>query len=166
MNDPFSSISDEDVRQIAQLMETLENSNFDYLQVQVGDLKVTLGKGEVPPEAAPAAAPVATPAAATPTPVAAPAPPVAPAPAAHVEDGTVAITSPLIGRFYAQSEPGADAFVAIGDTVGLDSTVALIEVMKLFTTIPAGIKGTITEICVANEDIVEYGQVLFHVKPS
>ncbi|MFP6736924.1 MAG: hypothetical protein VB959_24215 [Rhodospirillales bacterium] len=74
MNDPFSPISDEDVRQIAQLMETLENSSFDYLQVQVGDLKVTLGKGEVPPEAAPAA-PVTNPAAATPTPVAAPARP-------------------------------------------------------------------------------------------
>ena len=47
MNDPFSPISDEDVRQIAQLVETLENSSFDYLQVQVGDLKVTLGKGDV-----------------------------------------------------------------------------------------------------------------------
>jgi acetyl-CoA carboxylase biotin carboxyl carrier protein len=164
VNDPFSPISDEDVRQIAQLMETLENSSFDYLQVQVGDLKVTLGKGEVPPEAAPAA-PVTNPAAATPTPVAAPAAPAA-APAVHVEDGTVAITSPLIGRFYTQSEPGADAFVAVGDTVGPDSTVALIEVMKLFTAIPAGRSGTITEICVANKDIVEYGQVLFRVKPS
>ena len=100
-----------------------------------------------------------------PRPVAAPAAPAA-APAVHVEDGTVAITSPLIGRFYTQSEPGADAFVAVGDTVGPDSTVALIEVMKLFTTISAGQSGTITEICVANEDIVEYGQVLFRVKPS
>ena len=73
MNDPFSPISDEDVRQIAQLIETLDNSAFDYLEVQVGDLKVTLGKGDAPPQAsasatasAPvAAAPAPTPAAAT-----------------------------------------------------------------------------------------------------
>ncbi len=166
MNDPFSPISDEDVRQIAQLVETLDKSDFDYLEVQVGDLKVTLGKGDAPPQAsASASAPVAAapaPAPAAAAPAAAPAPP---APA-HVEDGTVAIISPLIGRFYAQSEPGADPFVSAGDAITADSTVALIEVMKLFTTVPAGIAGTVTEVCVANEDIVEYGQVLFRVKPA
>ena len=169
MNDPFSPISDEDVRQIAQLVETLDNSDFDYLEVQVGDLKVTLGKGNAPPQGsapAPASAPAApAPAAAPAAPAPAPAAPQASA-AAHVEDGTVAITAPLIGRFYAQSEPGTDPFVSVGDSVGPDSTVALIEVMKLFTTVPAGISGTVTEVCVANEDIVEYGQVLFRVKPA
>ena len=49
MNGPFSPISDEDVRQITQLVETPDNSDFDYLEVQVGDLKVTLGKGDAPP---------------------------------------------------------------------------------------------------------------------
>ena len=170
MNDPFSPISDEDVRQIAQLVETLDNSDFDYLEVQVGDLKVTLGKGDAPPQASASAAPAPTP---PPAPAAAPTAPApasaAPAPAAsaaHVEDGTVAITSPLIGRFYAQSEPGADPFINVGGSVNPDSTVGLIEVMKLFTTVPAGISGTVTEVCVANEDIVEYGQVLFRVKPA
>ena len=160
LNDPFSPISDDDVRQIVQLVETLENSNFDFLQVEVGDLKVTLGKGDAPPQSAAAPAPAAAPAAA---PSPAPAAPAEPAPAA---DGTVAITSPLIGRFYAQSEPGTDPFIQVGDTVGPYTTVALIEVMKLFTTIPAGLSGTVTEVCVANEDIVEYGQVLFRVQPA
>jgi len=172
VTDIFSPLSDDEVRQIAQLVETLENSEFDFLQVEVGDLKLTLGKGDVPPAGGSVAAP---------TPVAAPAP--APAPAAtpaaapalaaappadtgSAADGSIAITSPLLGRFYAQSEPGADPFIKVGDTVGPDTTVALIEVMKLFTTIPAGMSGVVTEVCIRNEEIAEYGQVLFRVKPS
>ena len=182
MNDPFSPLSDDEVRQIAQLVETLENSDFDFLQVEVGDLKLTLGKGDAPPPAAgapqnpaapapaapnlaPAPAPAAAPAAAQ-APAAAPTPAPASADADPAEDGSIAIASPLLGRFYAQSEPGADPFIKVGAKVGPESTVALIEVMKLFTTVPAGLSGTITEICVANEEIVEYGQVLFRVKPS
>ncbi len=140
MNDPFSPLSDDEVRQIAQLVETLENSDFDFLQVEVGDLKLTLGKGE-PPSAAgvaapAAAAPVAAPAPAPAAPAAAPAPAPAAAPA---EDGTVAIVAPLMGRFYAQSEPGADPFVTIGAEITEETTVALIEVMKMYTTVPAGL---------------------------
>jgi acetyl-CoA carboxylase biotin carboxyl carrier protein len=168
LNDPFSPLSDDEVRQIAQLVETLENSDFDFLQVEVGDLKLTLGKGDAPPP--PAAAPqnpaAPAPAAPAPAPAAAPTPAPASADAGPAEDGSVAIASPLLGRFYAQSEPGADPFIKVGDKVGPETTVALIEVMKLFTTVPAGLSGTVTEICVANEEVVEYGQVLFRVKPS
>ena len=57
MKDPFSPISDEDVRQIAQLVETLDNSEFDYIEVQVGELKVTLSKGDARPQVAAAAVP-------------------------------------------------------------------------------------------------------------
>ena len=72
----------------------------------------------------------------------------------------------MLGRFYAQSEPGADPFVSVGDEVDEDTTVALIEVMKMFTNIPAGLRGTVTEICVQNEDMVEYGQALYRVRPA
>ena len=164
MNDPFSPISDEDVRQIAQLVETLDNSEFDYIEVQVGELKVTLSKGDARPQGAAASVPAA------PAPAAAAEAPAASAPAAAAEapaaDGTVAITAPLIGRFYTQSGPGADPFVKVGDAVGPETTVALIEVMKLFATVNAGLTGTITEVCAGNEDIVEFGQALFRVKPS
>lgn len=83
-----------------------------------------------------------------------------------MEDGTVAIIAPMMGRFYAQSEPGADPFVTVGAEVIEDSTVALIEVMKMYTTVPAGLNGVVTEICVENEEIIEYGQVLFRVRPT
>ncbi len=117
MNDTLSPLSDEEVRQVAALVETLENSNFDFLQLQIGDLKLTLGKGE--PPAASGAAPSVAPAAAPAAP--APATPESPPPAAQatapIEDGTVAITAPMMGRFYAQSEPGAAPFVAVGAEV-------------------------------------------------
>ena len=70
----------------------------------------------------------------------------------------------VLGRYYAQSEPGADPFVELGDEVDKDTTVALIEVMKMFTAVPAGVDGVISEIFAQNEEIVEFGQNLFRVR--
>ena len=175
MSDSLSSLNEEDVRQLARLIESLENSTFDFLQLSVGDMKVTIGKGAVPPPAggapvAPAYTPAPQPAqAAMPaamaavaaTPPRTAAKPVGPAPA-----GTVDIKSPIMGMFYAQSEPGAPPFVAVGAEVREDTTVALVEVMKTFNAIPAGVRGTIVEVCAENAQLVEFGQVLFRVKPS
>ncbi len=174
MNKPLATLSDEEVRQITQLVETLEHSTFDFLQLELGDLKVTIGKGTPPGhEAAVAAAPVA-PVRAAPAAVAVP-PPAAPAPppAAHAktevtaaaQDGTVTVVAPMIGRFYAKPEPGAAPFVSVGTEVNPDSTVALVEVMKVFTAVRAGVHGVVTEICVQDEQLVEYGQVLFRIRP-
>lgn len=170
MTDPTQPLSDEEVRQVARLMETLENSPFDFLQVEVGGMKVTLGKGEPPPEGAPppAQAPApASPSAPAPAPEPQPAaPPTAAETPAPAEEGTVAIVSPMLGRYYAQSEPGAPPFVKVGDAVKEDTTVALIEVMKMFTSVTAGVQGVVTEVCVANEEFVESDQVLYRVKPG
>ena len=176
-NNP-GSLSDEDVRQIALLVETLERSTFDYLQVEMGDLKVTLGKG-MPSEAV-ASTGAATPAvtahfAAPAAAVAAPqivAAPVALTPTAAgrsdspAHEGTIAVVSPTVGRFYARPDPSAPPFVSVGAQVGLDSTVALIEVMKMFTAVPAGVDGVIAEVCVQNEQFVEFGQILFRIRPA
>lgn len=167
MTDIFNSLTDDEVRQITLLVETLDRSTFDYLQLEVGNLKVTLGKGNVPPPGV--AGPVAAPA--EPSTVAAPAAaPAAAKPAAGSEsvarDGTVAIVAPLLGRFYAKPDPGAAPFVAVGAQVGADSTVGLVEVMKVFTAVQAGVSGVITEICVQDAQFVEYGQVLFRVRPN
>ena len=54
----------------------------------------------------------------------------------------------------------------MGDVITEETTVAIIEVMKVFTTVPAGIAGTVVEICVQNEEYVEYDQVMFRVQPS
>ena len=175
MNKPLATLGDEEVRQITQLVETLEHSTFDFLQLELGDLKVTIGKGAppaheaagVPAAGAPvhaAPAPVAPPPAAVPhAPPSSPAAAKAQAPAA--QDGTVAVVAPMIGRFYAKPEPGAAPFVSVGAEVNPDSTVALVEVMKVFTAVRAGVHGVVTEICVQDEQLVEYGQVLFRIRP-
>jgi acetyl-CoA carboxylase biotin carboxyl carrier protein len=168
----FSLLSDADIRQLTQLIESLDHSAFDFLQLQVGDLKVTIGKGDPAAVATPTpplpaasiavapAAPVAAIGTATPSPAAASLP--APGPAAA--DGAVDITSPLLGVFYAQAEPGAPPFVTVGSEVHEDTTVALVEVMKTFNAVPAGRRGTITEICAPNAQMVEFGQVLFRLR--
>ena len=175
MTDPMSPLNDEEVRQIAKLVETLDKSTFDFLELQVGNIKVTLGKGEPPrsnsgTHAAPAPAPTPQPQVqAQQTPAPAPVPAAAPAAkqaANRVPDGTVPIASPMMGMFYAQAEPGAPPFVKVGDQVHEDTTVALIEVMKTFTAVPAGLRGVVTEICVENAQLVEYGQPLYRVRAA
>ena len=81
-----------------------------------------------------------------------------------VQQGPVAITAPIMGRFYAQPEPGT--FRGVGAMVSKDTTVALIEVMKVFNAVPAGVSGVVTEICLQDAEIIEYGQVMFRVRPT
>jgi acetyl-CoA carboxylase biotin carboxyl carrier protein len=201
----MSALNEEDVQRLARLIESLDASAFDYLQLQVGDVKVTIGKGAVPMSASAAAvsthavslsaptapmsasaapmsmpgvpvggvvAPaVAAPVGAAPPPVTAapslvqPTPPGKPATSAAPE-GTIEIKSQIMGMYYAQPEPGAPPFVSVGAEIQEDTTVCLIEVMKTFNAMPAGVKGVITEICAENAQLVEYGQVLFRVRPS
>jgi acetyl-CoA carboxylase biotin carboxyl carrier protein len=71
----------------------------------------------------------------------------------------------LLGRFYSQPEPGAAPFVTVGSDVNEDTTVGLIEVMKTFNAVRAGVSGTVTEICAQDAELVEYGQVLLRVRP-
>ena len=171
MSSTLNSLTDDEVRQIALLVETLDRSTFDYLQLDVGSLKVTIGKGNIPPIAgAPATAhPAPAPEQQAPIPAPAAAPKeVAAAVAAPidstVQEGTVTIVAPMMGRFYARPEPGAAPFVAVGEEITADTTVALIEVMKVFTAVRAGVSGVITEACVQDAQFVEYEHVLFKVR--
>lgn len=175
MSDSLSSLKEEDVQQLARIIESLEQSAFDYLQLQVGDMKVTIGKGNVPVAGAPAfaapaapayAPPPATQVQAAPAPAPTPAAPARKAAAGPTPAGMIDIKSEIMGMFYAQPEPGAPPFVAIGAEVKEDTTVCLVEVMKTFNAIPAGVRGVITEICVENAQLVEYGQVMFRVRPA
>lgn len=173
MSNSLGVLSEADIRQLALLIESLERSTFDFLQLEVGDLKVVIGKGDGPirfeasamaassaqPGAAPApAAAVVARTPATATPVA--------AETISPHDGTFEVTAPLLGVFYAQSEPGAPPFVTVGSQVNEDTTVALIEVMKTFNAVPAGMRGTIGEVCAQNAQMVEFGQVLYRIRPA
>lgn len=104
------------------------------------------------------AAPAATPAA---LPVAAPA-----ADSGGLPAGTEEITSPMVGTFYAASAPDADAFVKVGDKVSAETTVCIVEAMKVMNEIQAEISGEILEILVENGTAVQFGEPLFRVKTS
>ena len=103
--------------------------------------------------AAPVAAPVAAPAG-------------APA-AADDEGGELAIVkSPIVGTFYRSAEPGAKAFVSVGDTVRKGQVLCIIEAMKLMNEIDSEYDGEITSIYIENGQAVQYGERLFAIKPS
>lgn len=170
MSKTFDLLSENEVRQITSLVETLEQSTFDYLQLELGDMKLTIGKGNAP---VPAAAPVSVqqlphPAVAAVAPAASAPAPAAPVPkkASAEQEGTVAVVAPIMGRFYAKPEPGAAPFVSLGAKVDSDATVGLIEVMKVFNAVRAGVSGVVTEVCVQDAQFIEYGQVLFRIRPE
>jgi acetyl-CoA carboxylase biotin carboxyl carrier protein len=76
------------------------------------------------------------------------------------------ITSPMVGTYYSASSPEAGDYVQVGSKVTNDTTVCIVEAMKLFNEIEAEVKGEIVEILVQNGQLVEYGQPLFLVKPE
>ena len=72
----------------------------------------------------------------------------------------------MVGTYYASPSPDSPPFVSVGSNVRPDTTVCVIEAMKVFTDIPAGVAGTITEVLVKNGQSVEFGQPLFRVRPA
>jgi acetyl-CoA carboxylase biotin carboxyl carrier protein len=78
----------------------------------------------------------------------------------------IEIVSPMVGTFYLSPDPDSPSFVSVGDAVSKDSTVCIIEAMKIFNEIKAQCKGTITKLLVENAEPVEFGQPLFLVKPE
>ena len=110
--------------------------------------------------ASPAAAPVAAPAA---KPASAPAHAAA---EASIPDGMVAIRAPNLGTFYRAPKPGAPPYVELGEVIDADTEVCLIEVMKLFAPVRAGIKGSVREVRVQDGAMVEFDQILFIVEPA
>ncbi|MCP4592908.1 MAG: acetyl-CoA carboxylase biotin carboxyl carrier protein [bacterium] len=101
--------------------------------------------------------------------VPAPAAPLAPPPAREEEDtdsGLVAVPSPMVGTFYAAPDPSSPPFVKAGDSVSPESVVCIIEAMKVFNEIKAGVSGVVEQVLVANETAVEFDQPLFKVRPA
>jgi acetyl-CoA carboxylase biotin carboxyl carrier protein len=160
-------LTDEDVLEILNL---IEQSHFDFFQLRSGDLNLTVSKGGYVPSGlhAPGVAPPQQSAPEVET-IIEPAPAASVPPVALVtpeREGLIPINAPMVGTFYRASEPGAEPFVEVGTRVDADTTVGLVEVMKVFTSIPAGIDGTIAEIVVANAEFVERGEVLFFIAPD
>lgn len=143
----------------------MKKSSLTEFEIEEKDLKLRIcrsdenqgnGAAAIPTYAAPAPAYAPPPAA----PAAEPEKPVVEA----EEAGVVIIKSPMVGTFYKASSPESPAFVNEGDTVNKDTTVCIIEAMKVMNEIPAELSGVIKQVLVENGDAVEYGQPLFKVK--
>jgi acetyl-CoA carboxylase biotin carboxyl carrier protein len=157
------------VDEIGRLVELLDKSSLAELQWSSEGERLLLKKqgpapvvvSHTPSPVAVAAAPVAAPAAAAPA-SASPAATAAPA----IEAGLVEIKSPMVGTFYRSSSPDSPAYVEEGGRVEKGKTVCIVEAMKLMNEIESEVSGTIAKICVQNEQPVEYGTVLFLVRPA
>lgn len=115
-----------------------------------------------PAPVAPAAPAAPAPAPTAPAPAAAPAAEPSPADTSNLEQ----ITSPMVGTFYSAAKPESPAFANVGDTVTADTTVCIVEAMKIFNEIKAEQSGVIEKVLVSNGDSVEFGQALFLVRPA
>ncbi len=93
-------------------------------------------------------------------------PPATVSSAAEQANGLVVIESPMLGTFYRAEAPGKPPFVEVGSRVEPDTTVCIIEVMKMMNSVPAGVSGTVTAVIADNAELVEYGAPLFRVKPE
>ena len=150
-----------DIRKVKKLIELLEESGIDELEIHEGEGSVRISRHSNRPVQY-AAQPV--PVAAAPAPVAAPAPaaaaPVAAAPAALT--GSV-VKSPMVGTFYRASSPEAKAFAEVGQTVKKGAILCIVEAMKMMNHIEAETSGTIGQVLVENGHPVEFDQPLFTI---
>ena len=145
----------EDVLRIVELVKTTRFSEF---RLKVGEIEVHLkrknGAGGDPVLHAPVGSPGDA------------VPPAHPAAERSFPAGAVLVRSPMVGTFYRAPAPGAEPFVEVGKHVDADSTVCIIEVMKLMNSIPAEARGVVTEILVPNGARVEPGDVLVVIEPD
>jgi acetyl-CoA carboxylase biotin carboxyl carrier protein len=146
-----------DIRKIKKLIELLEDSSLTEIEIVEGEESVRLVRGGMLQAAPMPAAPVA-------------AAPVASAPAAEqveeedqIPEGE-AVLSPMVGTFYGASSPEAQAFVSLGQRVGVGDTLCIIEAMKMFNQIESDVSGTVVAILAENGQPVEYDQPLFVIR--
>ena len=148
-----------DIRKIKKLIELLEDSSLTEIEIVEGEESVRLARGGMLQAVPMPAAPVATAAA-----------PVAAAPATEqleeedqIPEGE-AVLSPMVGTFYGASSPEAQAFVSLGQRVGVGDTLCIIEAMKMFNQIESDVSGTVVAILAENGQPVEYDQPLFVIR--
>ncbi|MCP1623360.1 acetyl-CoA carboxylase biotin carboxyl carrier protein [Pseudomonas nitroreducens] len=152
-----------DIRKVKKLIELLEESGIDELEIKEGEESVRISrhsKSAAQPiyAAAPAYAPAPAPAAA---PVAAAAPAAEAAPAAQNLAG--AVRSPMVGTFYRAASPTSANFVEVGQSVKKGDILCIVEAMKMMNHIEAETSGVIGQILVENGQPVEFDQPLFTI---
>jgi acetyl-CoA carboxylase biotin carboxyl carrier protein len=150
-----------DVRKVRRFIELMNEHDLSEVDLRQGDQRIRLRRG---PEMVTVAG--ATPAMTTPA-----VPPASPkaageAPVATEDANALVVRSPMVGTFFAAASPESPPFVKVGDQVGPESTVCIVEAMKVFNEIPAECSGKIAAVLVTSGQSVEYGQPLFRVTPN
>jgi acetyl-CoA carboxylase biotin carboxyl carrier protein len=161
-------LTDDDVLEILKLFE---QSKFDFLQLEQGERKITVSKGGYVPAGVGGAGVVissaaSSTAAAAPSPSPMPIQPAAKSAMSSIPDGLIAVTAPMVGKFYSAPAPSDPPYVGVGSKVVAGATVGLIEVMKVFASIKTESAGVIERILVSSGEFVEFGQPLFLLRPN
>ena len=159
------ALTDDDVREILRL---IDESELDELRIETAEFRLHVVRGE---GAAPAAEPAReAPAQSAPASAAPEAPasaaPETPAPAAAGNGSAATIVAPMPGTFYRSEGPGMAPFVEVGAQVEPDTVVCIIEIMKMMNSVPAGVSGTIVEVCAEDAQLVGDGEPLFRVEAA
>jgi acetyl-CoA carboxylase biotin carboxyl carrier protein len=159
----MSDVTPEDVEALIRMFDA---SDWDELRIGWKDFHLYLSRD---PVQGPLCGPVPTRpdtgrgAGATAVRAAAPASPIPPEPS--IPDGLHAIRAPNLGTFYRSPKPGAAPFVEPGQKVDVNTEVCIIEVMKLFTAVRAGVRGTVRKVLVDDAEMVEFNQPLILIEP-
>jgi acetyl-CoA carboxylase biotin carboxyl carrier protein len=134
-------LTPDDVKEILRLVD---ESQFDEFELETPRLTIRFRRGDDSVSGSAA-------------------PPARPAEASH---GLVDVTAPVVGTFYRAPAPGEAPFVEVGSPVEEQTQVCILEVMKLMSSVVAGARGVVAEICRSNGEAVEYGDVLFRIRPA
>jgi acetyl-CoA carboxylase biotin carboxyl carrier protein len=153
-----------DVKKVRKFIELMDEHDLAEIDLRQGDQRIRLRRG--PEMVTMAASPLmpssgagsfASPAASSEK---------ASAGAGVDDSNALVVRSPMIGTFYAAPNPDSPPFVKVGDRVGPDTTVCIVEAMKVFNEIPAECSGRIAAVLVQSGDPVEFNQPLFRVEPN
>jgi acetyl-CoA carboxylase biotin carboxyl carrier protein len=153
-----------DLRRIRRLVELMNEHELNEIDLRQGEMRVRIRRGgELGSGGPPLRQPLAAPAPA-PAPVPSPPPPAPRETEVRVEDEhVVSVKSPMVGTFYSASDPDSPSYVQVGDHVGPETIVCIVEAMKVFNQIQAEVSGKVIAVLVENGEPVEYGQPMFKV---
>jgi acetyl-CoA carboxylase biotin carboxyl carrier protein len=154
-----------DVDRIRRLVELMEQHDLREVDLRQAEHRIRLRRGSEPVYTMPtgvAASPAYAPAAPASNALSVPAP-VSAAQGDPVESHVVVIKSPMVGTFYARPNSKAEPYVKVGDVVAPETTVCIIEAMKVFNEIPAEVAGKIVAVLVDEEEPVDHGRPLFKI---
>ncbi|MEN6577245.1 MAG: acetyl-CoA carboxylase biotin carboxyl carrier protein [Phycisphaerales bacterium] len=158
---------DADVQKIKELVEIMKENDLVEIDIQHGEDRVALRRAQ--PQQATAVAPIIASLPGAPGQIMLPqgqAPALGQAPGAAQREDLLEIKSPIVGTFYEAPSPDSEPYVESGTRVDSQTVVCIIEAMKVMNEIKAEVSGTIVERTVKNGQAIEYGQVLFRVRPD